>query len=526
MAPTYAQYDIATVAHNGNHYYGKEYNYSDYRQMIKEAAEETNVKYVNSWNYLKDYFDYNPLDGSKRGTYYNDIVHLSVKGQQVLAEYLAGGMVDWYLNGEFADSLTDADYQFSKVSDTKVRLNLTITRKELEKGFVITDGKTVIDGSSIASASYLSISSDKKISLTEEGEYVIEIDLTSNNVTITKESAPVIYYTTFDSSSAYARIRAAYLNTQTGLYEFEVDFIQWGSIQINYNGEYLSTLETAFSGEYTETYPGTSSTKLYPADNMTTTFFCANAAGASYTFVYDPIANTLTINPAEVEVIPGLIYGGKFEGTATENSDGTYSFSLEFDKYGILNLTYNGVPVNATNTNITGAFKNQQKATWTKDFYIDETNSNNLVYYTSGSDKYNFIYTPATDTTKASLVIEWIEPEVSADGLAYVIEANIDASSANVVKNSDGTYTLTFTTTANWAVIDLYYNGELLTWSNVTATGDVCSAYATMNGAANILYFGSDSGIGWCAYDDGANGGETYTLVFNPTGRTLVVSYK
>ena len=149
-----------------------------------------------------------------------------------------------------------------------------------------------------------------------------------------------------------------------------------------------------------------------------------------------------------------------------------------------------------------------------------------LILITSGSDKYNFIYTPATDTTKASLVIEWIEPEVSADGLAYVIEANIDASSANVVKNSDGTYTLTFTTTANWAVIDLYYNGELLTWSNVTATGDVCSAYATMNGAANILYFGSDSGIGWCAYDDGANGGETYTLVFNPTGRTLVVSYK
>ena len=104
--------------------------------------------------------------------------------------------------------------------------------------------------------------------------------------------------------------------------------------------------------------------------------------------------------------------------------------------------------------------------------------------------------------------------------LTYVVEANIDPVDVAV---ADGVYTLTFTTTKNWATIDLYYNGQLLKWDNVTATGDVCSAYATMNGAPNILYWGSDSQVGWVAYDAAGNGGENYTLVYNPADNSLVV---
>ena len=526
MAPTYAMYDVTGVAHNGNHYYGKEYNYSDYRQMIKEAAAETNTKYVNSWNYLKDYFDSHPVDGGSR-TYYNDIVHLSKTGQQVLAEYLANGMTGWYLNGEFADSTTDADYQFAVADSNRIKLNLTVTSKELNKEFVISNGKKVLNGSNVLSGgNILSITSDKKIKFTEEGEYTIVINTNTNDITVTKKRDAVIYYTVFDSSSSYARVKAAYLNKTTGLYEFEVDFIQWGTIQINYNGNYLSTSLTSFTGEIGP-YAGATGTNLYAIENTTTTFACSNSAGGTYKFVYNPKDDSLEISVKEIEEDDsGLTYSGTYNGTATKNSDGTWSYTVDLKLWNSVLLKYNGIIVTVANTEITGAFVGEvASAPYNTKLYTENGLPTMYSSY-NGTNTYTFTYTPAQGNNKAQLYIDDHKEVTPKVGFSYEIEANINADTITVVENSDGTYTMTFTTTRNWAVIDLYYNNTLLTWNNVTATGNVCSAYGTMNGAANILYWGSDSGLGWCAYDKANDGGETYTLVYNPTANTLVVSYK
>ena len=142
-----------------------------------------------------------------------------------------------------------------------------------------------------------------------------------------------------------------------------------------------------------------------------------------------------------------------------------------------------------------------------KKFETNELQSGDNITYLEGIDEDMYL----SDAGRNNSFYELVDPNFTARA---------------VLENSDGTYTMTFTTTRNWAVIDLYYNNTLLTWNNVTATGNVCSAYGTMNGAANILYWGSDSGLGWCAYDKANDGGETYTLVYNPTANTLVVSYK
>ena len=523
LGPTYSMYDVATVAHNGSNFYGKEYNYSDYAQVLKETAAETNCRYVNSWNYLKDYWDYDPLDSSKFRTYYNDIVHLSKKGQQVLAEYMASKLTNWYLNGSFAYSDRDADYQFAKIDENKVRLNLTVTKNELNIPFDISNGEIVLNSDNLLAVSkYLTVSNDNKISFNKEGEYVIEITTTSNDVRITKKHDPVIYYTTFDSSSPNARIRAAYLN-EDGKYEFDVDFILWGSIQINYNGQYLSTKTTTFKGEITNEYPGGNSTNLYTAPNTTSTFICPTQNGANYTFIYDPVENTLEIKTREiVEDDSGLTYTGTHTGVGNLQDDGTYVFEVKLALWNSVLIKYNGIVVTLQNTDITGNFVgNVAQAPYTTDLYM-ENGLPTLYSSFSGINKYTFTYTPATETEKAKLVIyDNIAPvEIPKEGLYIETLYNETTDITPVGQKVDGN-TATVTFAKVWGWVRFYYNGELLTTDNTTfvnvgSWGD--SAYTTK------LYVDSnDENFKNAQLNFSYSSPTTYTFTYDPEAKTVTV---
>ena len=75
---TYSEYDK-----NLKSPYGEEYTYFDYRVAIKEIANEFNCRYIDPWDYLKEYFDF-----KKENYYYKDSVHLSINGHKKFYEYI------------------------------------------------------------------------------------------------------------------------------------------------------------------------------------------------------------------------------------------------------------------------------------------------------------------------------------------------------------------------------------------------------------------------------------------------------
>lgn len=75
---TYSEYDIV----NPTKYDGG-LKYSDYRNASKEIADEYKLKYIDPWNYMRQFFDYNT-----NKFYYQDSVHLSKNGHIELFKYL------------------------------------------------------------------------------------------------------------------------------------------------------------------------------------------------------------------------------------------------------------------------------------------------------------------------------------------------------------------------------------------------------------------------------------------------------
>ena len=75
---TYSEYDIANPSK-----YGRKYSYTDYRNAIKEIAEEFNLTHIDPWDYLYPFFDAND-----NKIYYKDSVHLSEKGHHELGLFI------------------------------------------------------------------------------------------------------------------------------------------------------------------------------------------------------------------------------------------------------------------------------------------------------------------------------------------------------------------------------------------------------------------------------------------------------
>ena len=75
---TYSEYDIVSPTK-----YDGGLKYSDYRNASKEIADEYKLKYIDPWNYMRQFFDYNT-----NKFYYQDSVHLSKNGHIELFKYL------------------------------------------------------------------------------------------------------------------------------------------------------------------------------------------------------------------------------------------------------------------------------------------------------------------------------------------------------------------------------------------------------------------------------------------------------
>ena len=75
---TYSEYQLTNPSR-----YGNTYNYDDYRQAMKEVAEEFNLTYIDPWDYMRSYFDCYDNE-----YYYRDTVHLTVEGHKLLANYI------------------------------------------------------------------------------------------------------------------------------------------------------------------------------------------------------------------------------------------------------------------------------------------------------------------------------------------------------------------------------------------------------------------------------------------------------
>lgn len=289
----------------------------------------------------------------------------------------------------------------------------------------------------------------------------------------------------------------------TGTYSFKCNFATWNRISFTYNGVVLNPQNTNFQGLFNTTSGSATWTEvLYSEDNVL--WLVSKTGGHNYIFTYDPVSNTLTASSA------GLVWGGTWSEVGKLNANGEYEITKAFNIWNRVTLTYDGKLLTLDDLTVTGAFASTG--------VVGKLYHENGQFLYAGKDGQVFKLTFNPETY--ALNIEAVKEEL---GLTYEIEFNI--SDAKVVKNSDGTFTLTFVTTKNWAVIDIYYNGKLLTWNNVNASGDACQSYNHMNGAPNILYFGSDSGIGWCAYDQGNDGGETYTIIYNPSTNDMIVSF-
>lgn len=75
---TYSEYDIASKSP-----YGTQFTYQDYRNASQQIAKEYQLKYIDPWEYMKQFCDY-----KTNNHYYKDSVHISKNGHYELFKFL------------------------------------------------------------------------------------------------------------------------------------------------------------------------------------------------------------------------------------------------------------------------------------------------------------------------------------------------------------------------------------------------------------------------------------------------------
>lgn len=525
MAPTYAEYNLSGIS-----YYGKETDYADFRKVIKEVAEEYNVKYVNSWNHLKDYYDFDIVKWTGNHQYYKDAVHMNANGMKQLTNYLADGMTDWHLYGEFTDSWNDIDWQFSKISDNKLRLNATFDKDQLGKQFVLTNGHTIIDGSKLSNKdSSVAVVDFNNMVINKPGEYVIEIDLDKGEASISYARAPyIIVATRIGTGTTYLKRYSLDANSKCN---FNVPLSSGEVVQIAYSGRVISSKDTKISGSFEN-----SDISLYRYSSLNTLFACKAMDGASYTFSYDGIKDTLEVSATAAEqdtsglVYSGLTGGAQYKKTAKANSDGSYTFSVTLARWGSLLVKYNGLTVHLGNTNISGDYVGESSAPGTKELYHD---AGSPVFYSSynGSATYTLKYTPAKENQKATLtIVSDNSSNIPSKGF-YVETLYNNTESQDVVGSVVSGDSLTVKFVKRWGYIRFYYDGELLTTANTTFKniGDYNQACSNKT----LLYMDSNDAqfktaqlnYGYVESDGKTTPPSTFTFTYDPVAKTLTVTY-
>ena len=134
--------------------------------------------------------------------------------------------------------------------------------------------------------------------------YCYSVDPNTFNFTTTAIDEQVDYGTGlaalyFDGNNGDTVYQATYDET-TSTYVIEVKYQkQWARVRFVYNNTTLTPANTTITGDYVAAYDGK---HVYPGTNPANLFY-PKGGSATYTFIYNPATNTLTVKEPEPEAL-------------------------------------------------------------------------------------------------------------------------------------------------------------------------------------------------------------------------------
>ena len=295
-----------------------------------------------------------------------------------------------------------------------------------------------------------------------------------------------------------------------------------GAIDLYLDDKSLDLTQLTISGDF-----GSDSSAAFYLDSSVNNSLLVGKASESVVLTYNQQAKTLKIEAKAITASStvNLTYtvsdgSNQTSGTAALGSGGKYYFDVTLNGFRRILIYADGTQITTSNTDITGAFKDQTAATWTKDLYICDDNGVDIAYYLETESNYTFYYTPASGSQKAQLYIEYHEPVVEEDGFVATAVQHVDS-----ISGSGNTLTVTFTSGSAYGGVRLYYNGTEIVPSSVTVTGSgYYSDWGSLNNssAKKGIYYQADDGTsvpGWFTISSC-----TATFVYDAASNSLTIT--
>ena len=295
-----------------------------------------------------------------------------------------------------------------------------------------------------------------------------------------------------------------------------------GSIDLYINNKVLNLSELTITGDF-----GSDESAAFYLDSTIVNSLLVGVPSECVVITYNHSEKTLKIEAVELIVseeayLTYVISDGssQLSGNGELDSDGKYYFDVTLTGFRRVLIYVEGTQITTSNTEISGSFKDQIDATWTKDLYIADDNGIDLVYYLDGSCDYTFHYTPAEGENKAKLEIEYHEPVIEEDGFIATAVQHVDSINSN-----GDELTVVFVSGSTYGGVRLYYNGNEIVPSNVTVTG---SGYYSDWGSVNNsptkqgIYYQTDDGTsapGWFTISSC-----TAVFVYDASSNTLTIT--
>lgn len=178
--------------------------------------------------------------------------------------------------------------------------------------------------------------------------------------------------------------------------------------------------------------------------------------------IIDVAGLTIKDKPAEV-----LTYTGTYEGTATQNLDGTWSVTVDFAQWNRIQLTYAGTVLDKNNTTWTGAvLPGNGNSGGLRGLYTEEGDQSLFLHGNGYKTEYTLVYTPATKTVNVTMSI---------------------ADNQFTAHNQNGDSTSAYWTEAGTVLIDWSAESKFITPNGwrffLVVTKDNKIAYACLNPA-------------------------------------------
>ena len=312
--------------------------------------------------------------------------------------------------------------------------------------------------------------------------------------------AEVVYQLISNDGSASEDKKASYNSSNKNHVITVSNLNNVSAIDFYINDGALDLSELTITGDY-----GSDESAAFYLDTAVNNSLLVGVPSESVVITYNQEAKTLKIDAVEitVSVEVTLTYtisdgSNQVSGTAELGAGGKYYFDATLTGFRRVLIYANGTQISTSNTIISGAFKDQIDATWTKDLYIADDNGVDLVYYLDGSSDYTFYYTPASGTNRAKLEIEYHEPVVEEDGFIVTSVQHVESIDVN-----GDVATVVFNSGSNYGGVRLYYDGTELVPSNVTLAGSgYYSDWGSLNNSSTKqgIYYQADDGTsapGW-----------------------------